>query len=219
MAPCFGSFTGLALWLTPSSPTTSSDLGSLISTLSSKHGTPRFDPHVTLLSGIPSHSSADLPALLASLRTALDHWREQQKQQQPHSAPLRLKFTALGSKASERNYFQYLFAAVSSSNDALLALRAATREALLPADARSQKDDYFPHLSLMYGEDDERKSAGGIMAGLQSEGGEVRLGEGEREGTTTCEVAGHEGIEVKEVQLWRCEGPPEEWECLGSEQL
>ncbi|GAA5840690.1 hypothetical protein JCM9279_007404 [Rhodotorula babjevae] len=182
----------------------------LISTLAAKHSTPQFGPHVTLLSGIPS--SAELPPLLDSLRAALAQWR------QTHAAPLRLAFTSLGSKAAERVFFQYLFAHVDNSNEALVALRQATRNALLSPEQRAKADDYMPHLSLMYGEDDERKAAQGIMDELRREGGEVRRVEGEG-GAERCAVSGHEGIEVDEVQVWRCEGPPEAWQMVASERL
>ncbi|GAA5891157.1 hypothetical protein JCM8208_002520 [Rhodotorula glutinis] len=182
------------------------NLSSLISTLAAEHSTPEFSPHVTLLSGIPS--SAELPPLLDSLRTALAEWR------QSHTAPLHLAFDSLGSKAAERVFFQYLFALVDDSNEPLLALRKATRDALLSPEQRIKADDYMPHLSLMYGEDDERKSAQRIMDELRREGGEVRCVEGGR-----CAVKGHEGIEIDEVQVWRCEGPPEAWRMVASERL
>ena len=228
LAPRGGTFAGLALWLAPSSPTATSgpscvprhprradaehhaDLSHLISTLAAKHSTPQFGPHVTLLSGLPS--SAELPPLLDSLRTALAQWHKS------HAAPLHLAFSSLGSKAAERNFFQYLFARVDDSNEALVALRKAARDALLSPEQRAEPDDYMPHLSLVYGDDDERKTAQGIMDELRREGGEVRRVEGAG-GAARCAVAGHEGIEVDEVQVWRCEGPPEAWQMVARERL
>ncbi|BGP42186.1 hypothetical protein JCM10450v2_006275 [Rhodotorula kratochvilovae] len=195
---------GIALWLSPSSPTVSSDLQGLISSLASKHSTPRFGPHVTLLSGISS--SAALPPLLASLRAALAAWRAL------HEPPLQLAFADLGSKAADGNFFQYLFARVDPANETLLALRKAVRETLLP-EKQGTEDDYFPHLSLMYGTDDGARTAEGIIGELQREGGEVASTEG------GCSVRGHAGIEVGEVQVWMCEGRPEEWRLVGREAL
>ncbi|GAA6046968.1 hypothetical protein JCM3770_003455 [Rhodotorula araucariae] len=180
------------------------DLGSLISRLADRHSTPSFRPHVTLLSGIPS--SAPLPALLSSLHSALDHWRVS------HAAPLRISFADLGSKAAESNFFQYLYARVDPANAPLSALRAAVRTVLLP-DQDGTADEYFPHLSLMYGTDEGARTAAGIIGELQREGGEVARTE------SGCSVRGHEGIEVREVQVWMCEGPPEQWRMLASEAL
>ncbi|GAA5925058.1 hypothetical protein JCM1841_004061 [Sporobolomyces salmonicolor] len=197
---------GIALWLSPppSSPASTS-LTSLIASLATSHSTPAFDPHVTLLTGIPS--TASIPAVLSSLSSALSAWRCTA----PSAPRLSLSFAPLGSKAAQNHYFQYLFAQVDLS-PALLALRQAVRAALLP-ELDPATDDYFPHVSLMYGVDTEERSAAGILGTLQEEG-DVRQGE---DGAWV--VRGVTGIEVHEVQVVMCEGRPEVWKVVGSMPL
>lgn len=181
------------------------DLGGLINDLADEFDAPHFGPHVTLLSGIPS--SAPLPPLLDSLSSAIAAWRT------THQSPLRLSFRELGTKADEQNFFQYLFAKISPDAP-LIALRKAVRDALLPDDAaRQPADDYFPHLSLMYGVDNERRRAKEIIRRME-EDGTMRTIDGGWHA-----LKGQEGIEIKEVQVWMCEGKPEEWKMVGKVPL
>ncbi|GAA5859383.1 hypothetical protein JCM1840_004590 [Sporobolomyces johnsonii] len=199
---------GIALWLSPapSSPASTS-LTSLIASLATTHSTPPFPPHVTLLTGLPS--TAPLPSILSSLSLALSTWRTST------SPTLSLSFLPLGSKSksAQPNYFQYLFAQIDPSPP-LLALRQAVRTALLPH-LDPATDDYFPHLSLMYGVDTDERSAEAIMGTLQDEG-VVR--EAEEEGDKWV-VGGVSDVEVREVQVVLCEGRPEEWKIVGSVPL
>lgn len=77
------------------------------------------------------------------------------------------------------------------------ALRGAVREGLLGEGLG--EDDFFPHLSLVYGEDGEGRTAEGIVR---------ELGGGK-------EVGGIGGFEAEEILVVRCEGPPENWEVVG----
>ncbi|BGP02051.1 hypothetical protein NBRC10513v2_005699 [Rhodotorula toruloides] len=200
-----GTFSGLALWLSPYHDDEVEDIGGLINDLANEFDAPRFGPHVTLLSGIPS--SAPVSNVLDSLSSAIASWRV------THRPPLRLSFRELGTKADEQNFFQYLFAKISP-DEPLLALRKAARDALLPdVAARQPQDDYFPHHSLMYGVDNEKRRAKHIIR-RSEEDGTMRIIEGGWHA-----LKGQEGIEVKEVQVWMCEGKPEEWKMVGSVPL
>ncbi|GAA6000722.1 uncharacterized protein JCM10292_000562 [Rhodotorula paludigena] len=202
---------GLALWLAPSDPSTSSDLGGLIDDLAKRHDCPRFGPHVTLLSGLPT--SSPLPPILARLEQAIQSWRTAS-----HTAPLELRFTRLGSKAEQGVFFQYLFAHIRD-DEPLLSLRRAVREALLPEEAAAKADDYMPHLSLAYGVDTPDRQAAFLMRSLVDER-EVRvLEQTVGQGEERCEIRGHDGMDVSEVQIWRCEGRPEEWALVASVPL
>ncbi|BGP26456.1 hypothetical protein JCM10295v2_005409 [Rhodotorula toruloides] len=196
---------GLALWLAPHHDDEVRDLGGLIDDLANEFDAPHFAPHVTLLSGIPS--SASVSDGLDSLTSAIASWRS------TYQPPIRLSFCELGTKADEQNFFQYLFAGVSP-DEPLLALRKAARDALLPdVAARQPEDDYFPHHSLMYGMDNEKRRAKDIIRRMQEDGTMRRIEGG------WYALKGQEGIEVKEVQVWMCEGKPEEWKMVGKVPL
>lgn len=80
------------------------------------------------------------------------------------------------------------------------------------------KDDFFPHLSLMYGFDEDSTSKDGIgraerLMGEMKRDGNVRKREG------GIELGGVREFEVGEVLLVRCEGEPEDWRVLGSVSL
>ena len=109
-----------------------------------------------------------------------------------------LKFQQLG---THHTFFQYVFAQVDPRNAQLFALRKAVRDGLLSDDLG--EDDFFPHLSLVYGADDNKKTAEGIIS---------ELGDGNS-------VAGLDGFTASEIQVVKCEGPPESWEVIGSVSL
>ncbi|GAA5942783.1 hypothetical protein JCM10213_002947 [Rhodosporidiobolus nylandii] len=204
-ASAHGSFSGIALWLTPASSAVETDLASLISSLSVAHSTPAFSPHVTLISGIPSDTS--IPAILSQLATAVSAWRAS------HQPPLHLGLGALGSHASQGLFFQYLFSKILPTPE-LLALRQAARASFFPA-RKAEEDDYFPHLSLAYGEDSEKdgRSVEAIMRELM-EKGEVKQVGGEK-----WSVQGVDGLGVTEITVVRCDGKAEQWQTLGSVPL
>jgi hypothetical protein len=191
LAANVGTFSGLALWLSPSpSSPSSTSLTNLINTLSTTHSTPSFSPHVTLLTGIPT--SASVPELIASLDSAI-------RRANPTS-PLQLSFTHLG---THHTFFQYLFAAVDPAPP-LVALRSLVRSTLLPQ-LDGTLDNYFPHFSLMYGVDTEERKVARIIEGLEQQ--EQR------------NVGAGEGFEASEVSVVKCEGPPTEWQVVGKVSL
>lgn len=82
------------------------------------------------------------------------------------------------------------------------------------------EDDFFPHLSLMYGADLPSTTQDGVVRSdmliqyfLHNE--IVR----ERQGGGGVEVVGVRGFEVGDVLLVKCQGRPEGWEVLGQVSL
>lgn len=104
--------------------------------------------------------------------------------------PFQVQYNGVGTHGT---YFQYVFAKVAPS-EALSNLRHRVRQAVMPSES---PDDYFPHLSLVYGEDAEHRSARDIVAGLENSGDERLV-----------------GFEVTSIQIVRCEGRPEDWQVL-----
>ncbi|GAA5876847.1 hypothetical protein JCM16303_006307 [Sporobolomyces ruberrimus] len=176
------------------------ELSNLITSLSREHSTPSFHPHVTLLTKLPR-----TPSLIPSIKSVLSTWKTTQQA----SSPFILEFEGLGSKAAESNYFQYLFAKINLS-ESLASLRRTVREGLLEEEKRMGEDDFFPHLSLMYGVDseEERRVAKEIIEGLERSG-KAGKGAGGNYG-----VEGIQEFRVGEVWCVRCEGKVEEWEVL-----
>lgn len=118
---------GYALWLTPEEPMFSF-LEGAISRLSQEYAIPRFDPHVTLVSGIMAPEEEVL-ANTALLAGALK--------------PFRLE---LGNVGYFDEYFRCLFVEVVPEDSLIKANRTA-REAF----RLQMQPPYMPHLSLVYG--------------------------------------------------------------------
>lgn len=76
------------------------------------------------------------------------------------------------------------------------------------------EDDYFPHLSLMYGVDskEEGRIANEIIRELEERGEAGQDGE-------RYQVKGMYKFAAKEVWCVRCEGKVEDWEVLGKVKL
>jgi 2'-5' RNA ligase superfamily protein len=118
---------GVSLWLSPAGEE-ARDLGRLIDELSVRLGTPRFDPHLTLLGGL-GHPQSEAEARAGGLAACLP--------------PLRLAFGAI---EGEPVFLRCLYAAVEPSAE----LNAARAEALAvfgPPPAPAPR----PHVSLVYG--------------------------------------------------------------------
>ncbi|KAM0756216.1 LigT-like protein [Meredithblackwellia eburnea MCA 4105] len=179
---------GIALWLAPPA-SESESFSSVITSLSKQYATPPFAPHVTLLTGIPT--SASTTELLDSVRSAVKG-----------IAPFQVTLTKLGSKADQNNYFQYLFSIVETPNKELFNLRKVVRTALLPPAVSETLDDYFPHLSLAYGIDNEERNAAKMIRDLENSA-----------------LPSVKEFKVVSVQVVMCEGKPEEWKVLGEAPL
>lgn len=116
-----------ALWLVPDAPAYEK-LALLIEELSSTHGTPRFEPHVTLLSGI-----------INSEEEAVEQCRLFASSQSILSAQL-IEIQYL------EQFYRCLFFK-TDTNKALLQLRQQAEEQF----AHTQVRPFVPHLSFLYG--------------------------------------------------------------------
>ncbi|KAK8861247.1 hypothetical protein IAR55_002066 [Kwoniella newhampshirensis] len=191
---------GYALWLIPSKPATP-EYQSLISHLASlERASPTFVPHITLLH--PISTSIPVDEIKATLRSAIEKAKSSSSTtaQSPSSnpspdskslfhGPLRLKPAQSGSK-----YYQSVLAPVHPTPP-LLALRKQVQEAF----GLNELPDYFPHLSLLYGElTQERRDE-------------------------LAKVANDRGfkdeVEVEDVVIVDSEGVPEGWKMVGRESL
>jgi len=125
-----------------------------------------------------------------------------------------LKYKRLGTKSKQGNYFQYVFVEVDLPNNQLLkSLRRIVREefTITNVDKSEQDDDdYFPHLSLMYGNDskEENRIAQEIIQNLETNGTAraTELGE--------YEIVGETVLKAEQVWVVRCEGKVEDWEVM-----
>jgi hypothetical protein len=118
---------GLALWLLPE-PRAFARLSSVITEIARAEGSPRFEPHVTLLSGITLESAAviERARTLAAVFTPMD---------------------VLLACASQRpEFFQALFLDVEGGDLDGGRRRAAAAMGMTPT------AEYRPHLSLLYGD-------------------------------------------------------------------
>ncbi|SCV71500.1 BQ2448_3088 [Microbotryum intermedium] len=206
--PPVGTFSGIALWLSP--PRTSPQhehLQSLIKKLFSSLSTPPFDPHVTLLSGLPTSTPLDL--IISSLERSIDA---------SHLKKFRIDFTGIG---THHRYFQYLFIVVNKDNEGLLRVRTKIQEGLEKDGLRrddpqtgrevEKVQDYFPHASLVYGTDIEGgRNVEEVMERMRKEGNGFEGG---------VSAASAQGFQVEHVLVVMCEGRPEEWKVLGSVAL
>lgn len=124
--------TTLSLWLKPDGRVYD-ELAGIIADLSRKHGSPVFDPHVTLLGGL--NAPADI--ILGKL-----------DQITQHAKPVDVQLGKIGFKD---NLFQSFFARVE--NDDILSLRRPCEQAF----GNPMMEDFMPHLSLMYHELPEKE--------------------------------------------------------------
>jgi len=126
----------LMAWLVPAAGPARDRLAATIGTLAAKHGTPRFEPHVTMAGLFHSGEEAAIQAL-TSLTAGV--------------RPFEVRFAAAG---YEQAYFRALYLRAEPSPQ-LTALHEAARAAWM-LDVRP----YMPHLSLLYADiAEERKRA------------------------------------------------------------
>jgi len=118
---------GVSLWIVPEGEVRRR-LAALIAELARRFGRPVFDPHVTLLAGLPGPASSVVERAEDVVRGA-------------KAFPVRF----VGPEKGD-SYFRCLYVRVEPSSP-LLALHAAARDAL----GRTEEPPFFPHLSLMYG--------------------------------------------------------------------
>lgn len=131
----------ISLWLTPLAVDQSqSSLREIISSAAASHGGPRFEPHVTLHTS--TVADADIPHVLSKVKQISSSFGSE-------SLPLAFK----GLKQGQTRH-QSVLVEVEKSNS-LLQLKSATAVAL----GGQQASEFYPHLSVWYGEDSEKRKA------------------------------------------------------------
>ena len=118
---------GFSLWIVPEGDVRRR-LAALIAELARRFGGPVFDPHVTLLAGLPGPAESVIARAEEVMRVS-------------NPFPVRFVGPELGN-----SYFRSLYLRVEPRPE-LLALHAAARDAF----GRTEEPPFFPHLSLMYG--------------------------------------------------------------------
>ena len=118
---------GFSLWIVPEGEV-HRRLAALIAELARRIGGPVFDPHVTLLAGLPGPAEG----VIARAEEVMCV-----------SKPFPVRF--VGPEKGD-SYFRCLYLRVAPGPE-LLALHAAARDAF----ERRDEPPFFPHLSLLYG--------------------------------------------------------------------
>ena len=139
----YGGAVGTSLWLVPEDSETSRRLAELIDSLARRFGTPRFDPHLTLLGGLDA-PAGDVIARSQSLAATIP--------------PLELRVLRV---EGTEEYFRCVFAAVEDTRELIRA-----RERALEALVLNDTSRFFPHISLVYGHLSESVK-GGLLRELQ----------------------------------------------------
>ncbi|OXC65991.1 hypothetical protein AYX13_05191 [Cryptococcus neoformans] len=186
---------------------------------------PSFEPHITLFAFIPLDTP--IGEICNTLRQVVARVAAQVSSSGPERSDT-MGTGGPGASASElesckgledfvlgllpaqsgRSYFQSVLAPVKPSTK-LLSLREQTVAAFTPSPSdsdsdsqkREEKDDYFPHLSLFYGDCTPTKRAE-IAAIANSD--DPSLG------------SGRATVTIKELGIVRCVGKVEEWEHVES---
>ncbi|UOH81102.1 hypothetical protein LQV05_003764 [Cryptococcus neoformans] len=188
---------------------------------------PSFEPHITLFAFIPLDTP--IGEISNTLRQVVARVNAQVSSSGPERSDT-MGTRGAGASASElesckgledfvlgllpaqsgRSYFQSVLAPVKPSTK-LLSLREQTVAAFTPSPSdsdsdsnsqkREEKDDYFPHLSLFYGDCTPTKRAE-IAAIANSD--DPSLG------------SGRATVTIKELGIVRCVGKVEEWEHVES---
>ena len=118
---------GFSPWIVPEGEVRRR-LAALIAELARRFGGPVFDPHVTLLAGLPGPAASVIARAEEVMRGA-------------RTFPVRFEGPEKG-----ESYFRSLYLRVEPSPE-LLALHGAARDAF----GRTEDAPLFPHLSLLYG--------------------------------------------------------------------
>jgi len=191
---------GISIWLTPSQSSREEfALSTVIKDLSLDNRTPRFRPHLTLLSDelIPAGYSES--EIVQVIQRAVQEW------QYETSGRLEVEFldTRIGG-----SYFQSVYVAADprpNRSEGLVELHDKLREAFrIP---RLREPRFNPHLSLVYGDMSiERKED--IVGNLERAG----VIEGNR-------ISGVKGFKPAEITIMRTYGRPENWEKVASVPL
>ena len=162
--------TGYSLWLMPERNTkTYSFLDQLIRNLAARYQTPIFNSHITLLGGINDNEQnvREKTQLLAEKLT-----------------PYEIQLDEIG---TNKTYFQILFYKIKPTHSALNANDIARKVFGI------NKEKYFPHLSLAYG--DLTSEQVFVLKQIVTQYNQI---------SEIC-------FEIKTIELWRTEGAVEKW--------
>lgn len=118
----------ISLWLVPEGEA-GARLRALIDRLALRHGTPAFEPHLTLLGGLEGPEAETRPPAGEV------------------AARLRPFLVRLGALRHRDEYYRSLFAEAQKSPELLSARRAAEE-----AFGRAPDPHFLPHVSLLYGD-------------------------------------------------------------------
>ncbi|KAK0531853.1 hypothetical protein OC835_003535 [Tilletia horrida] len=203
---------GLALWLVPARPQLPT-IQAVQSELRRLHpSTPRFEPHVTLLAGFDPAVHGDAARIWEVTRAEVGKWRATRKRGEMKGA-LDVK---LADVTTRNMFFQCILASLHKDAD-LMALNSALRTAF---DLITSQPPYFPHLSLLYGDLTPTQIQDTIQTLLDrgiferhagDSEGVVLVGDGKEEDEVRVDA-----LELVHVELWDCEGRPEEWKQVHS---
>ncbi|WWC87632.1 uncharacterized protein L201_002522 [Kwoniella dendrophila CBS 6074] len=182
-----------ALWLVPSNSQQNQQIQDVINELSSlEHPSPIFVPHITLIHPIPL--STRLNDIHKTLKEAISATINNTAKSDAEVLKVELNKAEKGSK-----YYQCILAPINKNNDRLLELRKQVEEKFdignLP--------EYFPHLSLLYGNLREKRKDE-LVDIAQSK---------------LDQLNGINSLEVNEVVIVSCVGTAEKWEIVGRERL
>ncbi|KAG9010492.1 hypothetical protein FRB94_010257 [Tulasnella sp. JGI-2019a] len=191
---------GITIWLVPPEGPFK-PLEALIAEIASKHSSPVFQPHITLLA-LPSDSPITSDAILPPLSEL------------PATIPITFNKVCAG-----QSYFQSVLVELEikdgSTLDELYKATLKKNEGLVKGEDASSElggrflRPFYPHLSLYYGEvSAEVRSA--IIKGLVDEG-KVQPA-GVHSPLTIVGVEG--GFQVTDIWVVKCDGPTRDWQVL-----
>ncbi|GAA98927.1 uncharacterized protein L969DRAFT_88973 [Mixia osmundae IAM 14324] len=187
---------GISLWLVPSieadhhSTSPTERLSMLIGRLAHANETPVFAPHVTLHSRLPLET--DISSLVDTIRGVIG----------TGPAPSELVFRDVREGGT---VFQCVLAAIEPDKS-LSGLHDRLRAALQPFGLGDQAD-YFPHLSLVYGD----LTSAHKLAIVQ----EIMVQDETLASDGTCRLCGMSSFALGELQVVRtASSDPSEWQCL-----
>ncbi|KAL9932543.1 hypothetical protein V8E36_008660 [Tilletia maclaganii] len=206
---------GLALWLVPA-PAQVPIIKDIQTLLRDDHPTsPIFEPHVTLLSGLDpaKHGGGEVATIWERTLADVASWRKTREGGGGEMGSLDVKLQ----EVTTRGWFFQCILAALHKDTSLLDLNSRLRKTF---DLDAVQPPFFPHLSLLYGDLDE-KQANETIAKFQarnifrptSDG--VAIGRPD-DGDKASSV---ETLQMVNVELWDCSGKPEEWSKLHSLQL
>ena len=140
------SFVGHSLWMCPKRGAAREAYSAIIAETSSRLGTFRFLPHITLV---------------AAMKTGAEDVVERTRVLAEKLAPYEFEFDAISQRDA---YFQCVFAKMKASEEVV----GANRLARTVFSERSSDPEYTPHLSLVYGDFSLEEKESGIVPEIEA---------------------------------------------------